>query len=263
LIPQIPDIPAFSNRDAEEADTDQFYEEADITQEVVDDDILEENDAALAGEIIESDLRDDADPTPQTLVPPGLLAASGLAPPPRPPRKPRLPTPTDRRRLHAPTPSTPVMVEVRPDQEQEVITIASQVTPAAAREGSIAGREKSALQLGIELRDRCKPKQAIVELQKAIEAGETPVFCLAMIGLCYVDLGMDAKAISTFKNGLFRQEVTGAEATALHYELGRAYERLEEWDEALYYYNRVTKIDPNFRDTAARVQGVREMKRRG
>ena len=43
----------------------------------------------------------------------------------------------------------------------------------------------------------------------------------------------------------------------MYFELGQAYERLTDPREALYYYEKVIKRDPNFRDVEKRVEALR------
>jgi tetratricopeptide (TPR) repeat protein len=114
----------------------------------------------------------------------------------------------------------------------------------------------SHLELGVALHEQGQPQRAIEELHRALKQGDRKVRCYTLIGLCYVDLGITAKAISAFKNALFQEDATVQESTALRYELGRAHERQEEWEEALYYYRRVFKEDPAFRDTAIRIKAI-------
>ena len=43
----------------------------------------------------------------------------------------------------------------------------------------------------------------------------------------------------------------------MYFELGQAYERLNDPREALYYYEKVMKRDPHHRDVQKRVDGLR------
>jgi tetratricopeptide (TPR) repeat protein len=68
---------------------------------------------------------------------------------------------------------------------------------------------------------------------------------------------MQTDAIGQFKKGLYVEGITEREALSMYFELGQAYERLNDPREALYYYEKVMKRDPNFRDVQSRVGAVR------
>ena len=78
-----------------------------------------------------------------------------------------------------------------------------------------------------------------------------------MIGLCHKEQGNLSEAINQFKAGLYVNPITLAEKFGLYYEIGNAYEELEDPQEALYYYEMVLKKDPGYRDVAQRVQAIR------
>ena len=82
------------------------------------------------------------------------------------------------------------------------------------------------------------------------------VQCHLMIGLCFLEKGMQTDAIGQFKKGLYVEGITEREALSMYFELGQAYERLNDPREALYYYEKVMKRDPHFRDVEKRVDGA-------
>ena len=86
------------------------------------------------------------------------------------------------------------------------------------------------------------------------------VQCHLMIGLCFLEKGMQTDAIGQFKKGLYVEGITDRESLSMYFELGQAYERLNDPREALYYYDKVIKRDPNFRDVA---EARRRAARRG
>jgi tetratricopeptide (TPR) repeat protein len=79
-----------------------------------------------------------------------------------------------------------------------------------------------------------------------------------MIGLCYSEKGMQTEGISQFKKALYVEEISEREQLSLYYELGVAYERLQDWRESLYYYEKVVKRDPKFRDIDRRMQEAKQ-----
>ncbi|MCC6876194.1 MAG: tetratricopeptide repeat protein [Sandaracinaceae bacterium] len=82
--------------------------------------------------------------------------------------------------------------------------------------------------------------------------------CIAetMIGLCHIEKGEVAEAISHFKKGLYADNKTDREELGLYFELGNAYQLLHDPKEAIYYYQKVQKRDPVFRDVGKRIQGL-------
>lgn len=82
--------------------------------------------------------------------------------------------------------------------------------------------------------------------------------CIAqtMIGLCHIEKGEIAEAITHFKKGLYADQKTDREELGLYFELGHAYELLHDPKEALYYYQKVQKRDPGFRDVDRRIDAL-------
>jgi len=111
--------------------------------------------------------------------------------------------------------------------------------------------------LGIAYREMGLLDDAMAEFKTAMRSREKEVLCHMMIGLCYGEKGLVAEAISQFKTGLYVDGITEREAVALYFELGQAYESLEDSPEALYYYEKVAKRDAQFRDVLIRVERLR------
>jgi pilus assembly protein FimV len=82
--------------------------------------------------------------------------------------------------------------------------------------------------------------------------------CIAetMIGLCLIEKGEVAEAIVHFKKGLYADAKNEREELGLYFELGHAYDLLHDAKEALYYFQKVQKRDPSFRDVAKRIQKI-------
>ena len=82
--------------------------------------------------------------------------------------------------------------------------------------------------------------------------------CIAetMIGLCHVEKGEIAEAITHFKKGLYADRKTDREELGLYFELGRAYELLHDPKEALYYFQKVQKRDAEFRNVEALIENL-------
>ncbi|MEZ4340368.1 MAG: tetratricopeptide repeat protein [Sandaracinaceae bacterium] len=107
--------------------------------------------------------------------------------------------------------------------------------------------------LGIAYKEMGLLDDAIGEFKLCL--ANTSRLCIAqtMIGLCHIEKGELAEAITHFKKGLYADHKTEREELGLYFELGNAYELLRDPKEALYYYQKVQKRDPGFRDVDRRI----------
>ena len=113
--------------------------------------------------------------------------------------------------------------------------------------------------LGIAYKEMGLFADAIREFELILETPGKEVLCYTMIGLCYSAKGQQSEAISNFKKGLYVEPITDMETISLYYELGAAYERLNDAREALYYFEKVLKRDPRFRDVEQRVVTLKQL----
>ena len=112
--------------------------------------------------------------------------------------------------------------------------------------------------LGVAYREMGLMDDAISEFKIAMQTRDKEVLCHMMVGLCYMDKGITSDAISQFKKALYVEEITPQETVTLYFELGRAYERLDDNREALYYFEKVAKQNPRFRDVSERTGRIKE-----
>jgi tetratricopeptide (TPR) repeat protein len=111
--------------------------------------------------------------------------------------------------------------------------------------------------LGMAYKEMGLYDEAIKEFSLVREAPGRAVQCCLMIGLCHTSVGKLAEAVGEFKSGLYTPGITEHESLALYYELGIAYEALEDAREALYYFEKVAKRDQRFRDIVNRLAAAR------
>ena len=69
------------------------------------------------------------------------------------------------------------------------------------------------------------------------------VQCHLMIGLCFLEEGMQTDAIGQFKKGLYVEGITEREALSMYFELGQAYEQLGDRTKAVKFYKHVVSYD--------------------
>ncbi|WP_375767285.1 tetratricopeptide repeat protein [Archangium gephyra] len=111
--------------------------------------------------------------------------------------------------------------------------------------------------LGIAYREMGLMDDALNEFAVAREGcmgKKREVDCLTMIGLLQAQKGDAGAAVGTFKQALASEHATGEVAKAIGFELGLAYEAVGEQGKALYHYQRVAALDPNFREVTGNVQ---------
>lgn len=110
--------------------------------------------------------------------------------------------------------------------------------------------------LGIAYKEMGLLDDAVGEFQLAMANPGRECLCQTMIGLCRIEQGKLGEAISHFKKGLYADTKSDAEELGLYYELGIAYELLDDPKEALYYYQKVQKRDPGFRGAPERIAAL-------
>jgi len=107
--------------------------------------------------------------------------------------------------------------------------------------------------LGIAYKEMGLLDDAITEFQMAMTNPARECICQTMMGICRVEQGKYTDGIHHFKKGLYADQKSEREELGLYFELGNAYELLEDPKEALYYYQKVTKRDPEFRGVQERI----------
>jgi tetratricopeptide (TPR) repeat protein len=80
--------------------------------------------------------------------------------------------------------------------------------------------------------------------------------CVAqsMIGMMHMEMGNVDQAIDAFIRGLHASQKSSDQELALTYEIGNAYEYRQNREQALYYFQLVARIDPNYRDPRGSVE---------
>ena len=86
--------------------------------------------------------------------------------------------------------------------------------------------------------------------------------CLAMMGMMYRERNELDRAAEAYVRGLNAQHKTVAQEVSLYYDLGNIYELKKDIDEAIYYYQRITRRDPTYRDVSQRLAALLPLSRR-
>ena len=110
--------------------------------------------------------------------------------------------------------------------------------------------------LGLAYKEMGLYDEAVKAFKKVLESPGREVQCRLMIGLCYREQGSRTDAITQFKAGLHAPGINTSEQLMLYYEIAYSYEMVKDPKEAIYFYQLVSKRDPNYRDVGDRMAAI-------
>ncbi len=108
--------------------------------------------------------------------------------------------------------------------------------------------------LGVAYKEMGLLDDAIREFDVAARDPKRECVCRSMIGNLQVERGRLNEAIESYLQGLHAQKRTPDQETVLFYEVGVAYEATKRPKDALLYFQRVMRREPNHRDVQDRVR---------
>lgn len=108
--------------------------------------------------------------------------------------------------------------------------------------------------LGIAYKEMMLVDDAIREFEIAARDPKRECVCRSMIGMIHIERGNLNEAIEAFIAGLEAPIKDPQQETVLCYEIGAAYEAKKMLKEALSYYQKAMRRDPNYRDVQERVR---------
>jgi tetratricopeptide (TPR) repeat protein len=111
--------------------------------------------------------------------------------------------------------------------------------------------------LGVAYKEMGLHRDAIAEFEMAARDPKRACVAWSMIGMVHLDLGEADAAVEAFIQGLHAEEKTPEQENALYYELGNIYDQRSNAREALYYFEKVARRDPTFRDVAQRIRNLK------
>jgi len=82
------------------------------------------------------------------------------------------------------------------------------------------------------------------------------VDALSMIALCRMTQSRPRDAIEALKRAMRSDYLNKEAARAIHFDLGSAFEAAGEPQVGLWYFQKVARVDPAYRQVAARVAGL-------
>jgi len=116
--------------------------------------------------------------------------------------------------------------------------------------------------LGVAYKEMGLVADAIREFEIAARDPKRECNCQAMIGMMHRERGELDRAAEAYVRGLSAPHKTVAQEISLYYELGSIYEQKDDVDEAIYYFQRITRRDPTYRDVSQRLASLLPRSRR-
>ena len=108
--------------------------------------------------------------------------------------------------------------------------------------------------LGIAYKEMMLIDDAIREFEVAAQDPKRECVCCSMIGIIEIERGRMNEAIDAFLRGLASPNKDAQQETVLCYEIGACYEAKKLNKEALSYYQKAMRRDPNYKDVQERVR---------
>ncbi len=102
--------------------------------------------------------------------------------------------------------------------------------------------------LGVAYKEMGLVSDAIAEFELAARDPGRECVCQSMIGMIYREHGNVDGAITAFIHGLHAKVKNPDQEMALTYEIGDCYEERRSADQALYYFQRVARMNPAYDD---------------
>lgn len=113
------------------------------------------------------------------------------------------------------------------------------------------------VELGVALRQMGLLDDAVREFQAAARSPSPPIRALELLGECFLEKGLHGVAVRVLNRALRLPGHPDHELLGVLYQLGVAYQTMEEHREALDCYERVFSVDIDFRDVARRMEEAR------
>ena len=142
-------------------------------------------------------------------------------------------------------PQQPQQVSVETVFEQFKAGVAAQVAESDAA---------THYDLGVAYKEMGLVTDAIAEFELASRDPMRECVAQSMIGMLHMEQNDVDRGIDAFIRGLTASQKSSDQELALTYEIGNAYEIRQNREQALYYFQLVARIDPNYRDPRGSVE---------
>ncbi len=108
--------------------------------------------------------------------------------------------------------------------------------------------------LGVAYKEMGLLGEAIAEFEAAARDPHRECMCYAMMGLIYLEQNDLERSAESYIKALAAQSKTVEQEMSLYYDLGTVYEMKGAKKEALYYFQKIARRDPGYRDTSDRIE---------
>ncbi|MDF2692504.1 MAG: hypothetical protein K0S65_887, partial [Labilithrix sp.] len=139
------------------------------------------------------------------------------------------------------------------DEQVDVEEVFAKFKEGVAKQISVEDSD-SHYNLGIAYKEMLLLDDAIREFDVAARDPKHECVCRSMIGMIQIERGNVNEAIEAFLQGLNASIKDPSQETVLCFEIGAAYEAKKMNKDALSYYQKAMRRDPNYRDVQERVR---------
>lgn len=108
--------------------------------------------------------------------------------------------------------------------------------------------------LGVAYKEMGLLPDAVGEFEVAARDQARECMCFAMIGMIYLEQNQLDRAAEAYVRALSAAQKTVEQEMSLYYDLGNVYEMKGKGQDALYYFQKIARRDPGYRDVADRIQ---------
>ncbi len=108
--------------------------------------------------------------------------------------------------------------------------------------------------LGVAYKEMGLLPDAVGEFETAARDAARECMCFAMIGLIYLEQSQLDRAAEAYVRALSAAQKTVEQEMSLYYDLGNVYEMKGKNQDALYYFQKIARRDPGYRDVAERIK---------
>ena len=110
--------------------------------------------------------------------------------------------------------------------------------------------------LGVAYKEMGLINDAIHEFELAARDAQRECNCFAMIGMVYLEQNQLDRAAEAYVRALSAPAKTVEQEMNLYYDLGNVYEMKGKNQEALYYFQKIARRDPGYRDVSDRLASL-------
>jgi tetratricopeptide (TPR) repeat protein len=110
--------------------------------------------------------------------------------------------------------------------------------------------------LGVAYKEMGLIPDALNEFELAARDPQRECNCFAMIGLVHLEQGHLDRAVESYVRALSAQDKTVEQEMNVYYDLGTVYEMKGKSQDALYYFQKIARRDPGYRDVSDRLSAL-------